>query len=255
MNSSRFHGWLAREQTTCSASTPCPHPRARPWAGRARRHRQRRYGPGATAATRTVRPRAASTVGGVVPVGNWGGGDHRGVLPFGRQAVRRHHASGRARRSCSRMRSRETDEDGACGPRARRVPGPRTHGRGDLRGCPRGAPPVPAARMRPLAWGRPPGAGSGAVDEGGVVGRRPTLDDLARRTGVSRTVASRAVNGEPNVSPAKPRAAVARAVAEARFRAERDGPCARDECARGAAGPRRLRATTPRWWPTRSTSR
>lgn len=48
------------------------------------------------------------------------------------------------------------------------------------------------------------------------MGRRPTLDDLARHAGVSRTVASRAVNGEPNVSPVK-RAAVARAVAELGF--------------------------------------
>ncbi|NKY41504.1 LacI family transcriptional regulator, partial [Cellulomonas septica] len=48
------------------------------------------------------------------------------------------------------------------------------------------------------------------------MGRRPTLDDLARHAGVSRTVASRAVNGEPNVSPAK-RAAVARAVEELGF--------------------------------------
>lgn len=46
--------------------------------------------------------------------------------------------------------------------------------------------------------------------------RRPTLDEVARRAGVSRTVASRAVNGGPDVSRAK-RDAVARAVEELGF--------------------------------------
>ncbi|WP_258725812.1 LacI family DNA-binding transcriptional regulator [Cellulomonas sp. NS3] len=46
--------------------------------------------------------------------------------------------------------------------------------------------------------------------------RRPTLDEVARRAGVSRTVASRAVNGGPDVSRAK-REAVARAVEELGF--------------------------------------
>jgi DNA-binding LacI/PurR family transcriptional regulator len=43
--------------------------------------------------------------------------------------------------------------------------------------------------------------------------RLPTLDEVAERAGVSRSVASRAINNALNVSPAK-RAAVEQAVSE-----------------------------------------
>lgn len=53
----------------------------------------------------------------------------------------------------------------------------------------------------------------GRSGEGAQPPRRPTLDEVARRAGVSRSVASRAINHTRDVSPAK-REAVERAAEE-----------------------------------------
>lgn len=59
----------------------------------------------------------------------------------------------------------------------------------------------------------PPGASAERGPGGGTAQRRPTLDDVARRAGVSRTVASRAMNNTRDVSAAK-REAVRQAAQE-----------------------------------------
>lgn len=59
----------------------------------------------------------------------------------------------------------------------------------------------------------PPGASAERGPGGGTARRRPTLDDVARRAGVSRTVASRAMNNTRDVSAAK-REAVRQAAQE-----------------------------------------